>query len=602
MRRCTLAVVLAAAFATIALPAQERAVADPFALVPADCQLVLHAQGPAAFVEQLAGTGLSKVFGGDTLAPVWKQFGDELDAMEREAPEAWRGLRPLLGTLAAQRGPVVLAVHLQMDDLVATLAADEPPAFVAALVLGGEAAGDLPQLAASIGDLLRRAELGPVVEHTVAGEPLAMLQLPFGQLSMPVVRDGNLLMLFGTRLDRDAERFFTVPADQRFSLSPELRQAAMALVLDVGAAFDSLQGQLGELEGAGDEAEVLAKVLPMFELPALRRLSWRLFADGTYVGQEAVVGLTGPLRGLWKVLMPPRGAPAAVLQYLPAAATTFATTSFDPRAFHDLYVRIFDGLGDTVPMSRAAFEELLLDKLKLRLKEDVLDQFTGEMLRIDDLAAAAELVDEDDDLEARLDRLDTEYGDGCFVLPLRDGLGFAASLEKTVRSFGLHASRKSDEYAGTKVHRVVVLGSYLVEYAVTDKLLVVGFGGRDGTMRNLRSVLDAAAAQATGPSTAPLPAVVQSRLEGLPDGWSDIDAASLADAVAGMLGYFAQIEALADEALADDDAELHEVIADYLPIGEALKRLRPALLRHGADVAVTVTYKTDGRLVLRSRW
>lgn len=600
MRHCTLAVVLAA-FATLALPAQERAATDPLALVPADCQLVLHAQGPAAFAEQLAGTGLAKVFAGDTLAPVWTQFGSELDAMEREAPEAWRGLRPLLGTLAAQRGPIVLAVHLQVDDLVAKLAADEKPSFVAALVLGGEAASDLPELATSIGDLLRRAELGAMQEHTVAGEPLAMLQLPFGQLSMPVVRDGNLLMLFGTRLDRDAERFFNVPADQRFSLSPELRQAATALVLDVGATFDSLQGQLSELEGAGDDAESLAKVLPMLELPALRRLSWRLFADGTYVGQEAVVDLAGPLRGVWKVLMPPRGAPAAVLQYLPAAATTFATSVFDPRAFHDLYVRIFDGLGEAVPMSRAGFEELLLEKLKLRLKEDVLDHLTGEMLRIDDLAAAAAGVDEDE-LAARLDRLDTEYGDGCFVLPLRDGQGFAAALEKSVRAFGLHAARKSDEYAGTKVHRVVVLGSYVVEYAVTDKLLVVGFGGRDGTVRNLRSVLDAAAAQATGPSTVSLPTVVQSRLEGLPDGWSDIDAASLADAVAGMLGYFAQIEALADEALADDDAELHEVFADYLPIGEALKRLRPALLQHGADVAVTVTYKTDGRMVLRSRW
>lgn len=592
--------VAVAALTATALFAQSPGAADPFSMVPADCQVVIHMQGPGAFAEPFAGTRLGKALAGPVLAPIQEWFDRKLQEVERADPAAWRGVRPLLTTLMAHRGPMVLGLRLEVEDLVTDLAASTPPDFLATLVLGGDAASDLPQLANSIGELLRGADLGPVRELTVAGEPLVILQLPFGQLALPVVRDGNLVVLFGTRLEQNAERFLAVPGDQRFVLQPELRQAAMSIVVDVGGTLDSVQAQLVAAE---DEIEPwIQKALLPLELPALRRLSWRLFAEGPHVDQEAIAEFAGPLRGMWKVFLPPRRAPAAVLEFLPAAASTFSTSRFDPRAFHELYVRLFDDLGDQFPVSREEFEATLLTKVKLRLKEDVLDRLTGEMLRVDDLTAVVEATDEDDEAPAAAERFDAKYGDGCFVLPLHDGAAFATSLEKSVRALGLHAARKTDEYAGIKVHRLVVLGSYVVEYAVTDRAFVFGVGGREGTVRNLRSILDAAAARAGGTAEIALPAGVQALLEGLPDGWSDIDVTSLGEALEGTLGYLTQLEELVDDPFFADDAEIQGLLADYRPFGEAMKRLRPALLLHGAETTVTVTYKADNRVVLRSRW
>src|SRR5204862_200381 len=95
-------------------------------------------------------------------------------------------------------------------------------------------------------------------------------------------------------------------------------------------------------------------------------------------------------------------------------------------------------------------------------------------------------------------------------------LAVDADVALTANTRGLHAARKTEEYAGTKVHRLRV--GVEIEYAVTDDLLLLGFGNSAGAQKSLRAVLDERAARAAGKPAAEPTAGVKERLTRLPDG------------------------------------------------------------------------------------
>jgi len=150
------------------------------------------------------------------------------------------------------------------------------------------------------------------------------------------------------------------------------------------------------------------------------------------------------------------------------------------------------------------------ESMKVRLKEDLIDHLGTEMLSLADLAAQAEEIDPDQD-----DPL-AGIGSSCIGIGLRNGKAFAASLESMLRSQGLHASRKTEDYQGNKIHRLPLGGLIEVEYCVTDELMLLAIGKGESARQSLRGVLDARANPA---AEGEAPTKIKATLATMPAGW-----------------------------------------------------------------------------------
>jgi hypothetical protein len=566
----------------------------PFRFAPDDCQLVLRIAGPAAWAKEFAATGIGKLLAGKALAPAWAKFEEALPPMLEEVSFA-DDLRALGEALPAYGGELTVAARLDLDDLQPAAAGKRAPRFDVAFALSADEHTDLSALGTKIEKLFGDDEQ----PRTVKTDTAALRVRSFGgvQVSLPQIIDGELVVLLGTDLERTAGHFLAVPADHRFKPAEELRTGTFGLQFEaeplvgpVFRAFAAQETKRSRLDGA--------KLLSAVGLDGIRRLAIGARADGEHVVQSMTVEFVDRPGGVFAVALPPRRAATPALQFLPDTATTFNSGAFDPDAIWPLVTAIFAAAGEDLGTTQEAFEKQAAEFLGVRLHEDLIAHLGDGWLRIDDLAAKPEEID-----DAALDKLDTRFGDSCYVVTLRDGKAFADAVEKALRKRGLHAARKTEEYAGVKVHRMNLLGSYPIEYAITDELLVVGIGARDGTQRNLRGVLDRASAAAAGKPARELPAPVQARLQLLPPDWCGISVTSLLDildafhSAATMAGTIAQ----PDDADADDDEEAaaRQALEAFVALVSAC---RTEFARLQVDAMVGAQWQLKDRTVVRWLW
>jgi hypothetical protein len=179
------------------------------------------------------------------------------------------------------------------------------------------------------------------------------------------------------------------------------------------------------------------------------------------------------------------------------------------------------------------------------------------------------------------------FGGSCVGIALRNGKAFGESLEKILRSRGLHAARKSEDYADTKVHRLAIGAMLEVEYAVTDDLLLLALGKYEASRRNLRAVLDARAKAGEGGDLAP---AVAAHVAAVPAGWSGISVtqvAQIAETASTMLG-----------AMSAMDPGMRELEA-VVPV---MKALAGEMKRFGLEVMTSTTHTSERSYVARMRW
>jgi hypothetical protein len=344
-----------------------------------------------------------------------------------------------------------------------------------------------------------------------------------------------------------------------------------------------------------NKSGVARAVLSATGLDGLRRLAFGVQPDGEHVMQSMTLEFVDRPRGLFAVAVPPRQAPAPVFRFLPDTATTFTAGTFDPDAIWPLVTAIVAAAGESTGTTQEAFERQAADLLGVRLHEDLIAHLGDGWLRIEDLAAAPTEID-----NAELEKLDTRFGDSCWVVTLRDGRAFADAVEKALRKRGLHAARKTEEYAGVKVHRLNLLGSYPIEYAITDQLLTFGVGAREGTQRNLRGVLDRAAAAAAGKAAPELPAPVRARLQRLPPDWCGVSVTSLLDALDSLNAALAVAGTIAQVDDDDDDDEAaRRVFESFTALVGAC---RTEFSRLQVDAIVGAQWQQKDRTVMRSLW
>jgi hypothetical protein len=297
---------------------------------------------------------------------------------------------------------------------------------------------------------------------------------------------------------------------------------------------------------------------------------------------------------LFDVVLPARRTNPKLLSYLPPQAKNWNIGVFDVGALQSLYGRAFEQFGELIPQSREEFEGLFTQYTKLRLHEDLLALIGGEYLRIEDFLAMSE---PDTDADPSIESVDEKIGYGCFVVQVKDGKAMAQNLEKALRSRGLHAGRKTEEYGDTKIYRLSLLGSMPIEYAFAGDVFVLGLGRGESTQRNVRSVLDMVAMRAKEEAAAELPAALQTRMQGWPADWCTIDVGGMGEILDGFVGTMDGLMPMLEQAGLEP-----EDLGIWFHCVEFARKLRPALARHGAEVSVTTGYSGPREYTMRSRW
>jgi hypothetical protein len=571
---------LPALFLPTLLIAQQ--VPDPFRFVPTDATMIARMRGLASLREEFANTRWWQVYEQVARDPlsleVWrearKSFPDELPPAHADLLEA---LGPLL---AAHRGDFVLGATILPPP--PGVQQKEPDLVFSLRVAGTEAElGELERIAAG---LLPEA----AAESRIAGQSFRLHAVGKQQCSAPVRIDGALVVFFGKGLERGIEHCLTATA---YRADPEFTKAPMAVQVELEPVLRLLQ----EPNVAAELPEWLPELIRSVDLAAIQHLRWTTFADGPWMAIDTRASLAREMPLLMS-MCPPRTAPDLVTM-LPATARTWATYSLDWAAMWSIAAKLLDQFAEHLPMTR---EEMLTEftaATKLDLENDVIGQLGKQVLMIEDVTAVDEEMEDLDD--AREASLMATVGNRCFVMQLRSGPTFAANLEKVLRSRGLHAARKSEEYGRSRIYRMTLLGMLPIEYSIVDDLLVLGVGDADSARTTLRGVLDAAHKPPAERNAAALPAAVAAVMQGWPEGWRTLEVNSSTQAfeqLTGALEFMRQLVAEAPEVA--DDMGGKDMFERLHALSEVVAK---AIKAQGIDLQVEAAWLEAGNAVARCR-
>ncbi|MCA8954409.1 MAG: hypothetical protein KDE27_33195 [Planctomycetes bacterium] len=555
---------------------------DPMRFVPSESEVIVRMRGPAAWQREFGSTGLAKAIASPALAPHWQNLLSALahDAqLEAGAAERLAELPALLG---GYDGEVALAVRIDWDQLDL-----EAETFAGAVVLAITIDESIDGV--RLGE--RVAELLPPTsgeEIALGGTSVALRRAGSWQFAGPIENGGCLLVVGGSDLATQGPKFFEPRDADQPALEDQIRRATFGAQLATGRSFT----RLAELaDGKGGEAKWAALVGGL-GLGAVVNMTWAMYPDGRFVGQSFGIDLDRAAGGLVADGLPTRGARPQLLRYVPPGAATYKVSSFVGRSLQDGYPRLVNFLAERLGTNREGLEQQFTAYTRLRLLEDVLALIGDEYLLLHDAAAAIAGADEDE--PETMSKAEGKFGNSCLVLQVKDGDAVRKSLDTVIRARGLHVGRKSEEHAGTTIYALTLAGILPIEYAVTDSAFVIALSSTEASKRLLRGVLDAAARGGDEPFEFPAP--VRERLEGLPENWSGIDVASLAEVVEGLVATIDQVEG----ALASADATA--TTDPFAALVALLRALGPELARQGASTTVSVDYYTRSRYLARTRW
>lgn len=575
--RLSVPVLLCTALAAQQTAAEPAVSANRF--VPADSCLVVRMAAPAKWEQQFAKTQVMKLLQAKTLAPMLDQMRAADEQMLAQLRSSGAFDADLVEKLLHDyTGDIVFSLQVDWEDLAAAMGEGRTPAMSFVVAMTPAAGIDLGVLAGEIGKSIERESEGgrPLRDVNVGDLRLRVTaDADEMQASVPMVIDGHLVMVavFGGDFERAATRLLG---------STDRYQG------DIGDQPLAVHGKLGPMMAAmlpalADEADAngapfdVAELLRDFGLGALDTFAMSVAADDQHATAQFGLTLTDATPGIFGAMLVDEQ--PKLLGLVPPANDWFGISHVDWNAIYTTVAKLWDNLGDEVPMSREDAEAAFAEAMKVRLHEDLLAHLGTEMLTLQtyDPDAAAEDV-EDDPLSA--------MGSSCFVLALRDGKAFGTALETALRARGLHASRKTEEYAGTKVYRLRIAAVFEIEYAVTDDLLLVAPGKGESGRRNLRAVLDARQQGATGER----PAVLEAQLKSMPAGWTGVSVTPVA-AMLGTVRSVMQAAAASGEAPVD----LDEVVA-------VLQGLTGDVRRLGIEHLIGTSYTTKRSFQSRMRW
>jgi hypothetical protein len=531
------ALALSLAVVTAAPRAQEPESADPWSLIPEDAFLVAWCDGPAKLREAFAGTRLGRAVGGPEmsgkLAPLLETLRAELEnaGLDQETAEK---------TIREYGGRVLFAFGFDFDKLAAAAFAGRSRSpvsesdFWMLMVLAADGQTDFEQLLRMTEErsAQKAQEQGvELVDLRVAGKVVRAErgegQEPEGTL--PFLWGGNLVMIGGADLERAVERSL-LPAGKTMA------DRAIARASGNAGMWVATQGAMSaffaRLEEEAPDPDAIRAALDATGIRAFDTMSFTAEPAGEHMRFEMRGDFTEDASGLLGAFMVESDEPPRALDLVPVQRESWSVSRWDPQALYSAFGEIADAITPFTGRTRTDLEDAFAEFTRVRLAEDLIAHLGGELLNVSD-GTPIDFGDLENEGELE--------GGACWGVTLDDPQAFGASLEKMIRSRGLHVSRKSEDYRGFAVQRLA-FGRLQVYYTVSERALLVGLG--EAGAQQVRAVLDEERDRAEGKPRAALPAEIQRRLEHAVSGWNGLGAGSM---VRALEAYRAIRRALPDQ-------------------------------------------------------
>lgn len=558
-----------------ALLAQDKV--SPNRFVPKDSTIVMRLGAPAMWRQQFATTQLTKLMQAQTLAPLMDEIGKGIDeALDEIRQEGKLDADLVQGLLKDYAGEVVFAMQIDFTDFATAIQEGRPPQMSAVIALSPDGKFDLSALAAGV-QKLAEDDGAPMTDLKVGDHALRVVTDGPVHASMPTMIDGHLVMLFASDLEKAAPKLLDTADRAEHGTGGTPMYMHMQLDGLVATILDIAKLQM---EADGTELPFdLGQMVTDLGLSSLRTMEFQLGAADKHLDGRFTITTSGKDLGLMGMVMVPQGQPK-LLRYIPPSAEYYGVTAFDIGAFYTTIAKVWNSLGEQVPMTLDAAEAAFAEEMKVRLKQDLLDHIGTELMTIGDLQAQLAAAANSEDA----DPADAMSGN-LFGIALRNGKAFGESLEKALRARGLHASRKTEEYQGTKLHRLRLAGLVDLEYAVTDDVLLIALGSHESSHRDLRAVLDQRATGATEPAEN-----VKKSLQGLADGWNGVTVTPIASLLNSIRQAFTMVE---------QAAELPEEIGMVV---QMLEGVAGDLQRLGLAEMISTSHATGTTWSSRLRW
>ncbi len=154
---------------------------------------------------------------------------------------------------------------------------------------------------------------------------------------------------------------------------------------------------------------------------------------------------------------------------LPMEASEVTSMPIDAATCYASAIDIFVGLRG---MSREEVEATLAKKLRMDVGRDFVPHIGSTYF-----SAPALKPQRGDAVEVNAAATDG----ACYGLTIRDRAKIEKGVDRILRSFALHVTRKHEVVEGVKLYNLQAYGAMRVYYAVTDAFLVVGLGDKSRT-------------------------------------------------------------------------------------------------------------------------
>jgi hypothetical protein len=563
-----------------ALPAQDQVA--PFRFVPNNSSIVMRMAAPAKWQQRFAGTQAAKLADGETMGPMMAQMRQGFEQTIEQLRASGKFDADAVEQLVTKyQGDIVLSVQIDFANLMPAIEAGSPPPVSVVVALSPDGKYDLGALAKAVEKMAEEESDGEPIRDLAAGDVrLRISGDDEMQVSLPTMIDGHLVIVASPQLDGIAAKLLS--SSDRFSADAGGGQP-LFVHAQVGGMVDAMMQVLGEQMDASGAPFDVAKVLRGLGLGAIDTLTMTLDAEGKHVAGEMVLQMKEGDRGLLAMLDGGKTAPK-LLRLVPPGSEAFGVGHMALGKLYDTVGSLWGEFAELAGMDWTEAQTGFAEAMKVRLKEDLIDHLGTEILTLTDPEAMAKAMAEGDEEDPLAGMMGS-----CIGIQLRDGKAFAASLEKMLRSQGLHASRKTEEYQGTKIHRMPLAGMLEIEYSVTDELLLLALGKGESARQSLRAILDA---RATPAAEGEVPAKVKTLAATLPAGWNGLTSMSMSGMLAGMVGA---MEAAMMQQMEEAPPEVEMMMQMMRGLGNDMKRL-------GIDALLSASYSTPNSFRSSMRW
>lgn len=559
-----------------ALPAQDK---SPFRFVPADANFVVRISSPAKWQQQFAKAQITKLFQSQTLAPMvgmmQEGYGQMIEQLRGQGTIDADLIDALVTTYT---GDIVIAAKVDLSNLEEMMQTGEQPEFEVVMSLSPDGSFDLAKIAAEIEKAADKnpPSRGKVRELSVGNLKTRILEQDDGpNMSLPTLVDGHLVMFLGSKLEPQINRAMAATGHYTGGNAT----ASMFVHAELGGlmkAMTSAMGAMMDMQGAPFD---VAEMMRTLGLESVQNFDMSLAADGERMQVDYEIGLAGEL-GLLGAMISDQPS-TKLLRAVPDDVENFGLMTLDTKVLFATIAKAWKVMGDEAPMSWDDAMAAATEATKVRIKEDVIDHLGAQVLMLTPtMKDGAEDEAEGNPMQVALQTWPV------MAIELKNGKAFAESLETMLRSAGLHAARKTEEYQGQKVYKLSVGGMLQVEYAVTDDMLLLSVRDDEAAARALRSAIDASKSAEGG-----MPARIKSLVAGLPEGWSGLSVMSMSETFKSVSKVMEMQAQMGAEELPPQAEMMFGMLKS---LGEEMKRL-------GIDRAVGTTHTSKNGMRMRMR-